>query len=364
VTAEAPAGGRSAHRPPAGPPAIRRAALPALVGGLAGALAVSMILAVGLGPVSIPAGEVAQVIVHRYLPGLVDAAPTGPQSVIILDIRLPRVLLGAAVGAGLAAVGTVLQAVLRNPLADPYLIGASSGASLGAVLVIIVGIAPFGAFSLPIAAFLGAMATFALVMLLAGGRGLLAPTRLILAGVAVAAFTEAITHYLVLTSPDKEVRSAMFWMLGGLGGTEWHDIGIPAAVVLAGTFWFWTQSGRLNALVLGEEGATSLGLEVDRVRRRLIVGCALVIGAVVAVSGGIGFVALMVPHAVRLVVGGDNRRVLPLAALTGAILLVWVDVGARMLNQPDEIPIGVITAVLGTPFFVVLLRRADRRRWR
>ncbi|MFD0899265.1 FecCD family ABC transporter permease [Actinomadura sediminis] len=363
MTVKAPPAGRRARRPAGGPPAVRRAALPALVGGLTVALVLSMVAAVGLGPVSIPVGDVAQVIGRRYLPGLVDTAPTGPQSVIILDIRLPRVLLGAAVGAGLAAVGTVLQAVLRNPLADPYLIGASSGASLGAVLVIIVGLTPFGTFSLPVAAFIGAMAAFLLVMLLAGGQGLLAPTRLILAGVAVAAFTEAVTQYLVLTSPDKEVRSAMFWMLGGLGGTRWSDIGVPMAVVTAGALWFWTQSGRLNALVLGEEGATSLGLEVDRLRRRLIVGCALVIGVVVAVSGGIGFVALMVPHAVRLVVGGDNRRVLPLAALTGGLLLVWVDVGARMLNRPDEIPIGVITAVLGAPFFLFLLRRAGHRRW-
>ncbi|RAY17278.1 iron ABC transporter permease [Actinomadura craniellae] len=323
-----------------------------------------MIAAVGLGPVSIPFGDVAQVIGHRYLPGLVEPAPAGPQAVIVLDIRLPRVLLGTAVGAGLATVGAVLQAVLRNPLADPYLIGASSGASFGAVLVIIVGITPFGLFSLPVAAFLGAMAAFALVMLLAGGRGTVAPTRLILAGVAVAAFTEAITHYLVLTSPDKDVRSAMFWTLGGLGGTQWRDIGVPIAVVVAGTLWFWAQSGRLNALVLGEEGATSLGLEVGRLRRRMIIGCAVVIGAVVAVSGGIGFVALMVPHAVRLAVGGDNRRVLPLSALTGAILLLWVDVSARVLNRPDEIPIGVITAVLGAPFFLALLRRADRKEWR
>ncbi|GAA0957147.1 iron ABC transporter permease [Actinocorallia libanotica] len=340
---------------------LHRPAALGAAGGLALLLAGSMVAAVGLGPVAIPFGDVSRIIGHHYAPALVEAGPQGPQAVIVLDLRLPRVLLGAAVGAGLAVVGAVMQAVLRNPLADPYLLGASSGASFGAVCVLIAGFSPLGALSLPVAAFLGAIGAFALVLLLAGGRGRLAPTRLILAGVAVSAFTEAITHYLVLTSPDKEVRSAMFWTLGGLGGTQWRDIGVPILVVACGTAWFWAGAARLNGLVLGDEGATSLGLEVDRLRRRLVVGCALVVGAVVAVSGGIGFVALMVPHAVRMAIGGDNRRVLPVSALTGAVLLVWVDVAARMLQRPDEIPVGVITAIIGVPFFLALLRRTDRQ---
>ncbi|MDX6742420.1 iron ABC transporter permease [Actinocorallia sp. A-T 12471] len=328
--------------------------------GLVLVLPVSLVAAVGLGPVAIPFGDVARVIGHHYAPFLVAEGPTGPAAVIVLDLRLPRVILGAAVGAGLAAVGAVLQAVLRNPLADPYLLGASSGASFGAVCVLIVGFAPLGVLSLPVAAFAGAIGAFTLVMLLAGGSGRLAPTRLILAGVAVSALMEAVTHYLVLTSPDKEVRSALFWTLGGLGGAQWRDVGVPVLVVLAGTCWFWANAARLNGLVLGDEGATSLGVEVDVLRRRMVVGCALVVGAVVAVSGGIGFVALMVPHAVRLAVGGDNRHVVPLSALTGAVLLVWVDVGARTLQKPDEIPVGVLTALVGVPFFLALLRRADR----
>ncbi|MCD0453504.1 iron ABC transporter permease [Actinocorallia sp. API 0066] len=336
---------------------LGRPALPAL---LVLALPASLVTAVGLGPVSIPFTDVARIVGHHWLPWLVEAGPSGPQAVIVLDLRLPRVLLGAAVGAGLAVVGAVTQAVLRNPLADPYLLGASSGASFGAVCVLIVGFSPFGVFSLPLAAFAGAIGAFTLVLLLAGGAGRLAPTRLILAGVAVAAFTEAVTHYLVLTSPDKEVRSAMFWTLGGLGGTQWRDIGVPILVVLCGTAWFWANAARLNALVLGDEGATSLGLEIDGLRRRMVVGCALVVGAVVAVSGGIGFVALMVPHAVRLALGADNRLVLPVSALAGAVLLVWVDVAARTLRRPDEIPVGVLTALIGVPFFLALLRRADR----
>ncbi|WP_344978885.1 iron ABC transporter permease [Streptosporangium fragile] len=328
---------------------------------LSALLGVSLIAAVGLGPVGIPFGDVARILGHRLLPWLVEEAPGGPRAVIVLDIRFPRVLLGAVVGAGLAVAGAVLQAVLRNPLADPYIIGASSGASLGAVLVMLTGFSPFGPLSLPLSAFAGAMAAFATVLALSRRGGQLAPTRLILAGVAVAALTEAVTSYIVLTTPDKEVRSALFWTLGGLSGTQWRDVGVPALVVAAATVWTAARASLLNALVLGDEGATSLGVEVDRLRLRLIVMCALVIGTVVAVSGGIGFVALMVPHAVRLALGGDNRRVIPLGALTGALLLVWVDVAARMLNRPDEIPIGVITAVLGSPFFLMLLVRADRR---
>ncbi|GAA5044726.1 iron complex transport system permease protein [Thermocatellispora tengchongensis] len=338
-----------------GKPGGRSAFAGALVA-LTALLGVSLIAAVGLGPVAIPFPDVARILLEAGA-----GAPAGPRQVIVLDIRLPRVLLGAVVGAGLATVGAILQAVLRNPLADPYIIGASSGASLGAVLVMLAGVYPFGALSLPLSAFLGAMAAFALVLGLSRSGGHLAPGRLILAGVAVAALTEAVTSYIVLTTPEKEVRSALFWTLGGLSGTQWRDVGIPALVVLAAAAWAITRASRLNALVLGDEGATSLGVEVNRLRLRMIVVSALVIGTVVAVSGGIGFVALMVPHAVRLVAGGDNRRLIPLSALTGALLLVWVDVGARMLNRPDEIPIGVITAVLGSPFFLMLLVRDGRR---
>ncbi|MEU8385719.1 iron ABC transporter permease [Streptosporangium sp. NPDC048865] len=339
----------------------RRPALPATVALLALALAVSLVAAVGLGPVSIPFGEVWAIVAGAAWPDAAAGAPGGTKATIVLGIRLPRVLLGAVVGAGLAVTGAVLQGVLRNPLADPYLIGASSGASLGAVLALLSGASWFGALSLPLSAFAGAMAAFSAVVLLARRGGQLATTRLILSGVAVAALAEAVTGFIVLTSPQAQLRSALFWTLGGLSGTQWGDLWVPAAVVACATTWFWIRAGLLNALVLGEEGATSLGVEVDRVRWRLIAAGAVTVGAVVSVSGGIGFVALMVPHAVRMLVGGDNRRVLPLSAFGGALLLVWVDVGARLLNQPDEIPIGVITAVLGAPFFLVLLARADRR---
>ncbi|SDH11935.1 iron complex transport system permease protein [Sinosporangium album] len=366
---EAPTPRGGAPRAGAPRPGAWRLSLSGAVGLLALALGVSLVAAVGLGPVAIPFAEVWSMIADAWWPGAATGPPTGPLATIVLDIRLPRVLLGAVVGAGLAVTGAVMQGVLRNPLADPYLIGASSGASLGAVLALLSGAAGagswagswFGALSLPLSAFAGAMATFALVVLLARRGGQLATTRLILSGVAVAALAEAVTSFIVLSSPEAQLRSALFWTLGGLSGTQWSDLWAPTAVVLGAAAWFWTRAGLLNALVLGEEGATSLGVEVNRVRWRLIAVCAVTVGAVVSVSGGIGFVALMVPHAVRMLVGGDNRWVLPVSALGGALLMVWVDVGARMLNQPDEIPIGVITAVLGAPFFLALLSRSDRR---
>ncbi|MDS1270662.1 iron ABC transporter permease [Lipingzhangella sp. LS1_29] len=323
------------------------------------ALVLSLGAGVALGPVTIPPGQVLHLIVGQYLPGLGDP-PSGPRAAIINEIRLPRVVLGAVVGAGLAITGAVLQAILRNPLADPYLIGATGGASLGAVLVIIAGITPFGLLSLPLSAFLGAMVAFLVVIMIANRSGQLAPTRLILAGVAIAALTEALTSYIVLSSQDNEVRSAMFWMLGGFTSAQWRTLSVTAVVVAVALVFFLAHSTRLNALALGDEGATSLGVEVDRIRMRLMVACALVVGSCVAVSGGIGFVALMVPHAVRMVAGGDNRRVLPLSACVGALLMLWVDVGARMVNQPEEIPVGIITAVLGAPFFIYLLLRSQR----
>ncbi|TDB73101.1 iron ABC transporter permease [Micromonospora sp. KC721] len=321
---------------------------------LTAALVASVAAAVSLGPVAIPLGVVWRVIGHEL--GLADGTGIiGPDRAIVWGIRLPRVLLGAVTGAGLALVGAVLQAVLRNPLADPYLIGVTSGASLGAVSVMLLGLAPLAVVSVPAGAFAGAVAAFAVVLAL--GRA--STVRLILAGVAVAALCEAVTQYVVLTTPDRDVRSALHWTLGGLAGTEWGHLPVAAAVTGAAGIWFVTHITRLNALTLGDDTAASLGVDGDRVRRQLIVGCALVTASLVSVTGGIGFVALIVPHTMRLLVGPDHRRLLPVAALAGAVFLVWVDLAARTVNDPDEVPISVITALLGAPFFLYLLRKAS-----
>lgn len=341
---------------------LDRRAYNLLLVGLAAGLALSLIAAVGVGPVAIPFDEVWGIVGHRLLPDLVGPHGTAGEIAITWNLRLPRVLLAAVVGAGLSVVGVVIQALLRNPLADPYVIGVSAGASLGAVAVIVSGLTILGSASVPLAAFLGALGAFALVFLVARQGARLAPLRLVLAGVAVAALLGALTNYLVLAAPrERDVRGALFWSLGGFVGTKWSDLRLPAVAVVALAAYFILQGRALNALAFGEETAVALGVDVHRFRLQSVVLAALLTSVLVAVSGGIGFVALIMPHIVRLLVGADHRRVLPVAALAGALFLVWVDAGARVVIRPAEMPIGVITSALGAPFFLILLRWREAR---
>lgn len=333
-----------------------------LLAALAGGLALSLVAAVGVGPVAIPFGDVWGIIGHRLLPDLVGPRGTAGEVAITWNLRFPRVLLAAVVGAGLAVVGVVIQALLRNPLADPYVIGVSAGASLGAVAVIVSGLTILGGASVTLAAFLGALGAFALVFLIARQGARLAPVRLVLAGVAVAALLGALTNYLVLAAPrERDVRGALFWSLGGFVGARWPDLRLPAVAVVALTAYFILQGRVLNALAFGDETAAALGIDAHRFRLQAVVLAALLTATLVAVSGGIGFVALIMPHIVRLLVGADHRRVLPVAALLGALFLVWVDAGARVLIRPAELPVGVITSGLGAPFFLALLRWREAR---
>ncbi len=345
------------HTPPAGVAAARRAPLAPIVAGLASLLVVSMVLAVGIGPVPIPFGDVWRTLFEEFAG---DGAE-GTQRAIVTQIRFPRVLLAAAVGAGLAVSGVSVQTLVRNPLADPWILGVSAGAGFGAILVIVVG-GSFGTLSVPAAAFAGALLTFLIVFLLARRGGKLSPLRLILVGVAVAALLSAATNYLVIRSPDNaQLRSALFWLLGGVAGARYSWLVAPTAVLAVASVLLVVQARALNSLALGDETATTLGVDVDRLRTTLVVLVALLVGTVVAVSGAIGFVALMLPHIGRLLVGPDHRRLVPVAGLAGAIFLVWVDVGARMLIRPAELPIGVVTAALGAPFFLWLIGRRDAR---
>jgi len=317
----------------------------------------TMVAAVSIGPVAVPIGEVWSIVVDQ-LRSLIDgnASARGGADTIVWEVRLPRVLLGSVVGMGLAVVGVVIQALLRNPLADPYIIGVSSGASLGAALVIVLGVGFLGVGSVAAGAFTGSLAAFALVFAFAWSEGALSPLRLVLAGVAVAALFGSLTSFVVIAASDEQVRGVLYWTMGGLSGTTWSDLGIPALVVLLITSYFLVQGRTLNAIAFGEETAGTLGIDVPRFRLVAITLAALLTGVLVSVSGGIGFVALIMPHMVRLVAGGDHRKILPLAALSGAIFMMWVDVAARMLVQPAELPIGVITSGLGAPVFLVLLR--------
>ncbi|HEX7301904.1 iron ABC transporter permease [Lentzea sp.] len=327
---------------------------PVLLIALAAALVASTLLATGVGPVGVPAGEVARILLH-HLGGGTDTGAAA--DLIVWRIRFPRVLLGAVVGAGLALAGAVVQGVVRNPVADPYLLGLSHGASVGAVLVLTTGAAFLGALTLPLAAFAGATAAMAVVLAMARHRGRLLPMRLILVGVAFGHLFAGVTSFmLACTDSSAAQQQIIFWMLGGLSGAQWATLPVTAAVVAGVTALLLLRARRLNALVLGEEASTALGVNATRLRWYLLVLTTLLTGTVVAVSGGIGFVGLIVPHLARMLVGADHRRMLPVTAVLGAVFLLWADVAARILVAPAELPIGILTAFLGVPFFLLVMR--------
>ncbi|WP_344032856.1 iron ABC transporter permease [Streptomyces luteireticuli] len=314
-----------------------------------------MMVAVSIGAVDVPLGDVWRIVLNHVTGGGASGDPALDQ--IVWNFRVPRVVLAALVGAGLAVSGVVLQAVVANPLADPYVIGVSSGASLGAVLVITLAGGALGGLGVSGAAFLGAIAAVVLVFLLGQRRGRLAPTRLVLSGVAVGYVFLAATSYLQLQATPTELRQVVFWLLGSVSGAQWSQLPVVTTVVVAVTAVLSLFGRRLNALLAGDESATALGVDVNRLRAVLLLLAALLTGTVIAVAGGIGFVGLMIPHLVRLTSGADHRRLLPRAALVGAIYLVVVDLLSRTVNSPNELPIGILTALFGAPFFLWLLRR-------
>jgi iron complex transport system permease protein len=301
---------------------------------LSAILIVSIPIAVGLGPVPIPAGTVARILGH-HLTGYGPADWAVSDDNIVWGLRAPRALLGACVGAALAVAGAAVQALVRNPLADPYLLGVASGASTGAAASILFGFGA-GVFGLTGAALAGALGAIALVFLVARTGGTLIGARLVFAGISVAFALSALTNFLIFASDSRDgARAVMFWSLG------------------------WGR--RLDALAIGDDAAHSLGTDPTRFRAvaALLVGFA--VAAAVAVAGAIGFVGLVVPHLVRLMVGASHRLVVPASALAGAILLVWADALARTLLAPGEIPLGILTALVGTPLLIVLVRRQGAR---
>ncbi|MFJ9852184.1 FecCD family ABC transporter permease [Streptomyces sp. NPDC101150] len=327
------------------------------------ALAVALTAAVAFGSTDIAPGEVWSVVFRR-LGGA--ALRPGTSDLIVWQLRLPRALLAALVGAGLGLVGAATQALVRNPLADPYLLGISNGASLGAVAAIVLGAGTGGLLGLGLsgAAFAGALGSFALVWCMARRGGGFSPLRLVLAGVGIGQFLSGFTSYLVLQAGDEQqTRSVLFWLMGSLSGATWSVLWLPALAVAAGLFVLQARARAMNALLMGDETAAGVGVDVTRLRRELFVVTSLLTGVLVSVSGAIAFVGLMVPHLCRLVVGGDHRRLLPLSALTGALLLVVVDVLCRTAMDTQELPVGVVTAMIGAPALLFILDRrmeADR----
>jgi iron complex transport system permease protein len=345
--------GPGSRRPGLHPSALRRVP-PAIWAGLLGALLlVSVTVAVTIGPADITARDVwASVLDHL---GVGDSPLSALRDGIVWGLRMPRVVTAGAVGAGLAIAGAVMQALTRNSLADPYLLGLSSGASLGAVAVLLLG----ASLLLPVAAFAGALVALMLTLLIAraGGAGL-APSRTVLAGVAVSSLGSALTSFIVFwTATGDSYREILSWLLGSLAGANWPAVAISvgALCVVGGPLILAGRS--LDAFAFGDTAAAALGIHVDRTRWILLVATALLTGAMVSVSGSIGFVGLVLPHAVRLVVGSRHRVLLPLSALVGAIFLIWSDTLARTLFDPRELPVGIITAVIGAPLFVLLLTR-------
>ena len=326
-----------------------------LLGGV-GVLGASIAVVITLGPASISVGDVYAVMFERL--GIGVAGVSRIQEGIVWELRLPRTMLAAVCGAGLALCGVVMQSLLRNSLADPFVLGISSGASAGAVVVVVLSLGA-GAVSLSAGAFVGAVVSFILVMLLAAGAGG-GTSRVILAGVAGTQLFSALTSFIVISSADAEqTRGVLFWLLGSLSGADWADVAVCGAVTLVGLLVCLTQSSALDALTFGHTVAQSLGVSVRWVRILLLGVTALVTAALVSAAGAIGFVGLVLPHAARFFVGPRHIRLLPTTAVVGAIFMVWVDALARTVFAPQEVPVGVVTALIGVPAFaVILLRRA------
>ncbi|RLL67516.1 iron ABC transporter permease [Streptomyces sp. Z26] len=350
-------------RPDAAVEAFRRAApgrlpVPLLAAVLAAALLLSLLCAVALGASGIGWDDTTRYLRAGLTGGRVTAEER-PAYTIVWELRFPRALLAAVVGAGLAAVGVAVQAMVRNALADPFVLGISSGAAVGANAVLLFGaFAGLGVWALSAGAFVAALGAMGLVYAVARTAYGLTPLRLVLTGTALYYAFTAVTTLMVFAAEHGEAaRSAMMWLLGGLGGASWASLPIAAAAVAAGLAHLLLAAGRLNALAMGDETAAALGVDAPRLRRELFLTTAAVTGAVVAVSGAIGFVGLMVPHATRMLIGADHRRVLVVAPLLGAVLLVWVDVLSRTVLAPTELPVGVLTAVIGVPCFLLLMRR-------
>lgn len=328
---------------------------------LLGLVLLSVGVSVALGSAALAPGDVWRAIGGRL--GL-TAPPAPVADRIVWQLRLPRALLALVVGGGLAVVGVAMQALVRNPLAEPYVLGLSGGASAGASLFYLGFLPPLlsRALSMPLAAFLGGLLTITVVYLVARKDGRLSVARLLLAGVAMAALMGAVTSFVTLASPDPgKLRAVLFWLLGSLAGARWSLLAFPAAAALGALGLLWAGARPLDALLLGEEPARSLGVSVETLKRGLIAGAALVTGALVAVAGAIGFVGLIVPHAVRLTVGAAHRRLVPVSFLAGALFLLWADTAARTLLAAQELPVGILTAACGVPFFLWLLRREHYR---
>ncbi|MDQ0102726.1 iron complex transport system permease protein [Paenarthrobacter nicotinovorans] len=346
--------------PAASPARPRRSALerlltPLLVLGIV----VLLVVSGSTGPLQTTFLESLQIMAGHLIPGLPwmsDGSLTVSQDQAVWSFRLPRALLAGIAGSSLALAGALLQANVRNPLAEPYILGVSAGAGVGAVLAIVAGSTAVGGLGLNASAFAGAAAATALVYLLAKQDGVIAPSRLILAGVALGSLLSAITNFLTITTDAQNVYSVLFFLLGSVSAATYPQLLPPGVALVAISVFAMFRSRALNAFLAGDETATALGVNVESLRRTLLLATALLTATTVAVCGGIGFVGLVVPHAARMLVGSDHRRMLPVTIFGGALFLILTDLLARTVAQPAEIPLGILTATVGAPFFLWLMR--------
>ncbi|MCY3913259.1 MAG: iron chelate uptake ABC transporter family permease subunit [Chloroflexi bacterium] len=333
-----------------------------VVGGavLAALALAAALVSLSLGPVDIPVDHVASIVLSFVGIELADVGRT--EHLVIEQIRLPRILVGAVVGMALAVAGATMQGLFRNPMADPGIIGVSAGGALGAVVAIATGATGLFFLALPTFAFVGALAATFLVYGIAAVGGHFSMATLLLAGIAVNAFLGAIVSTIIIVLPDNEaLREILFWLAGGLDSRAWEHVHISAPLILVATAVILLAARDLNLLMLGDDEARAMGVRVGLTRAMLLAASALATGAAVAVSGTIAFVGLVTPHILRLVLGPDHRVLIPLSAIAGAVFVIVADTVARTIVQPAEFRVGVLTAFVGAPFFVLLLIRNKRQ---
>ena len=320
-------------------------------------LFLSIGFAVTIGSVDVSIKEVYQVILYKLLNIGDSSIGTGAVADVVWLIRMPRIVLAIAVGVGLSVVGIVMQAIVKNPLADPYILGVSSGASLGATLAVVLGIgSSFGSNSLGIMGFIGAFGVSILVLIISNIGERSNSIKLLLAGMALSSVCSSFSSFLVYISDDSQkLKTITFWLMGSLAGAKWNEIVIIMPIIILGVIFFMTQYRTLNLMLLGDEVSITLGTDLHKFRIIYLVITSLMIGLLVYVSGMIGFVGLIIPHIVRMIFGTDHKKIIPISALLGAIILIWADVLSRALIKGTEIPIGIVISIIGSPLFVWLM---------
>lgn len=332
-----------------------------LAAGLVLILGITMTISIYVGSVDLVASDVGKIIINRL--SQAEIFPVTWQAsaeTIVWDLRLPKTLVAALTGMGLSLAGALMQTLTHNPMADPYLLGISSGASTGAVLSILVGTLPvIGYLPLEVGAFLGALLATDLVFLISGKQGKLSTIHLILTGVALSALFSALTSIIIFLTPDvRAISSALFWMSGSFSGISWKDVAPVAIAVLLSSLILFLIHQPLDLLLLGDDRARMNGINVFALKSLIFVITSLLTAILVAKSGVIGFVGLVIPHITRLLVGPTHRRLLLVAPLAGAILMVVADTVSRVVFSPEELPVGIVTALVGAPFFIFLMQRS------